>query len=110
MKRFWEMVYSPNGYLVVMIIVILMMVAGAIVTNTISCTEQSRARNWGGKVTINLSAGTKLEMITWKNDDSLWVLTRPMRSGEQPETWSFKEDSSWGFAEGEVLIVEKGLQ
>ncbi|MBI5076773.1 hypothetical protein HZB94_00105 [Candidatus Falkowbacteria bacterium] len=81
----------------------------AVLFMAISCTEQGRAKNWGGKTTIDLAAGKKLEMITWKDED-LWILTRPMRPGEQPETWSFKENTSWGLAEGEVIIKEKGLE
>ena len=40
---------------------------------------QSTTRSMGGNTTINLEPNQKLELITWKEDDSLWYLTRPMR-------------------------------
>ena len=38
----------------------------------------SAAKNWGGKMTINLPAGEKLVMCEWDESDGLWYLTRPM--------------------------------
>ena len=63
-------------------------------------------KSLGGEMTVELKPGQKLEEITWK-DDSLWILTRPMREGETPETHKFYEDSEWGVLEGTVTIVEK---
>jgi hypothetical protein len=70
------------------------------------CTEHERAKNFGGTITRNLKKGEKLVMITWK-DDNLWILTRPMRSGETAETYVFTEESSYGLAEGRVEIHEE---
>ena len=70
-----------------------------------SCTQQQRARNFGGTATENLPPGRKLVVATWK-EDSLWFLTRPMRSDEQPETYEFKESSSFGMVQGAVIIQE----
>ena len=61
---------------------------------------------YGGEMTIELEPGQKLEEITWKDDD-LWILSRPMREGEQPETHMFYEKSEWGVFEGTVTVVEK---
>lgn len=69
------------------------------------CTEQSRVRNYGGQGSINLPRGEKLVVATWK-EDNLWYLTRPMRAEETPETYTFRESSSWGVWEGTILIHE----
>lgn len=70
-----------------------------------SCTDNQLARNYGGKSQIILPKGQKLINATWKNDD-LWFLTRPMKTEDQPETYLFKEDSSFGLMQGEVSIKE----
>jgi len=69
------------------------------------CTEQQRAKNWGGTATIDLPAGKKLVTVTWKGDE-IWFLTRDMRAGDRAETYEFSENSSWGFMEGTVVIKE----
>lgn len=61
---------------------------------------------YGGETTVELQPGQKLEEITWK-DDSLWILSRPMRNDETAETHKFYEDSQWGVFEGVVTIMEK---
>ncbi len=71
----------------------------------VSCTKNRRAFTWGGKLTIDLPANQKLVIATWK-DANLWYLTRPMRAGEVPETYTFKEKSEWGVREGTVTFVE----
>jgi hypothetical protein len=71
----------------------------------ISCTENSRARNWGGNITIKLDSDTKLVNATWRDND-LWVLTRQMRLDETPETYKFSEKSHFGVLQGEILFVE----
>ncbi len=71
------------------------------------CTENQRARALGGTETINLPKGQKLVNASWKEkDNSLWILTRPMREGEDPETWSYKAKSDFGILEGEVIFKE----
>lgn len=64
-------------------------------------------KNFGGTMTIELEPGRKLEEITWKDDTNLWILTRPFREGEEPETHTFQADTEWGVFEGTVIIVEK---
>lgn len=63
-------------------------------------------KNFGGEMTIELEPGQKLEAVTWK-EDSLWILTRPMRDDEVPETHTFYEDAEFNVLEGKVTIVEK---
>lgn len=70
-----------------------------------SCTDNQRARTFGGKETITLPKGQKLVNATWKEDD-LWYLTEPMAEGYVPQTRSFKEKSSFGALEGEILFYE----
>ena len=69
------------------------------------CHETTK--NFGGTMTIELEPGRKLEEITWKDDTNLWILTRPFREGEEPETHTFQADTEWGVFEGTVIIVEK---
>lgn len=69
------------------------------------CTEQQRAKQFGGSATIDLPPGKKLVVATWK-DDNLWFLTRDMEMGEKAETYTFAESSSWGMMEGVITIKE----
>lgn len=70
-----------------------------------SCTENMRARQFGGKGVLNLPAGKKLVNATWKETD-LWFLTRTMTDKDIAETYTFTESSSFGIFEGEIVIVE----
>lgn len=73
-----------------------------------SCTENTRARVWGGKLTIELPKGQKLVEATWKGDgNSLWYLTEPMDTEYTPKTKVFQEDSRFGVLEGKVIFIEK---
>ncbi len=71
-----------------------------------SCTENSSAKSFGGKMTIDIPKGNKLENATWKEDE-LWYLYRPSREGEVPETHYFTEKSSFGVWEGTVIFKEQ---
>jgi hypothetical protein len=71
----------------------------------VACTEQQRARSLGGTATTKLPECHKLVVATWK-DDSLWMLYRPMRADERPESYTFHEDSSFGVLQGKMLIHE----
>lgn len=70
-----------------------------------SCTENQRAKNYGGTMTINLPKGQKLETITFKNAD-VWYLTCPMLPTDSAVTHTFKEDSNFGVMSGTILIKE----
>jgi hypothetical protein len=85
------------GLFVLLLVVILV---------AMSCTENTRARVWGGKAKVELPAGQKLVNVTWKDNNSIWYLTRPMRSDETAESYTFKESSSFGVIEGTVVLVE----
>ncbi len=70
-----------------------------------SCTENERAKAFGGTTSVNLPAKQKLVNATWK-ESQLWYLTRPMRDGEKAETSTLHEQSSWGVLEGSVIFNE----
>jgi hypothetical protein len=86
-----------------------LMIGGiTLMTLLYGCTENNRARVWGGTETIQLESGVRLVNVTWKGDKgstSLWVLTK--KDTTKPSTYSFKEKSSFGVMEGEVIIIEK---
>jgi len=71
----------------------------------VSCTENTRARVWGGTETIELDSGVRLVNVTWKEGSSLWILTK--KDTTKPSTYYFKEKSSFGVMEGQVIIIEK---
>ena len=69
------------------------------------CTDQIRAKSFGGEMTTRLPPGHKLVNVTWKAAD-LWILTRPMKPGDEAESYDFRESSSWGLVEGKISIIE----
>lgn len=71
-----------------------------------ACTQNERARGFGGNLTIDLPAGQKLVNVTWKEPSSIWYLTRPMRADEMPENYTFTEKSSFGVVQGKVILKE----
>jgi len=72
----------------------------------LSCTENQRARTFGGDARIDVPAGNKVTNITWKGED-LWYSYRPFEEGEKPVTQKFIESSSFGLMEGSVTFYEK---
>jgi hypothetical protein len=71
-----------------------------------SCTENARAKNFGGTSNVKLPAKTKLINATWKEGGNIWILTRPMRQDETPETFTLSEKSNFGLVEGAVNFIE----
>jgi hypothetical protein len=69
------------------------------------CTENQRAKNWGGNAKLDLPKGEKLITVTWKESE-IWYLTRPMGVDEVAETYKFREESNFGIMEGTVTIIE----
>jgi hypothetical protein len=70
-----------------------------------SCTENEKAKSYGGTAEITLPAGEKLINATWKDND-LWYLTRPMLPADSAVSYTFKEKSSFGYMEGTYIIHE----
>ena len=87
-------------YLVIFFIVVCAVIA------IVSCTENTRARMYGGTVNVMLPRGQKLLEVTWKESE-LWYLTEPMDSNYRPKTKVFKEDSRFGVLEGTVNFIER---
>jgi hypothetical protein len=70
-----------------------------------SCTDNIRARAWGGTQDITLPSGQRVVNVTWKEAD-LWVLTRTDTT-TKPSTYTFAEKSSWGVLEGQINLIEQ---
>lgn len=70
-----------------------------------SCTEQERARNFGGEVTIKAPAGYKVTSATWKENNIFYFL-EPMEDEYVPKEKKFIESSSYGVLETEVTFIE----
>ncbi len=71
------------------------------------------AKDVGGTATITLLENKKLQLVTWKGNNSLWLLYRPMRADEQAETYTYQENSRFGVLEATITIREvktKGVQ
>ena len=69
------------------------------------CTENRRARTYGGTADVDVAPGQHVVNATWK-DANLWILTRPLRADETPETFTFHEFSAWGVLEGTFVLRE----
>ena len=82
-----------------------MAILAIVLSTTAACTQQQRAKNFGGTATVDLPKGQKLVVATWKRN-SLWTLTRDIRSDEKPESYTFQESSSFGIMEGKVIFRE----
>ena len=64
-----------------------------IIMGATSCTDNHRARNFGGTVTIKVPAGEKLVTARWKGEAAdIWYLTRPMRITDSVETYYCHQD------------------
>lgn len=85
--------------------VLMIAIIAIFMIGTISCTENSRVKNWGGSGKIELPANQKLVNVTWK-ESNLWYLSRPMKDGEVAESYTFCEESSWGLVEGSYTFIE----
>lgn len=70
-----------------------------------SCTENYRARNFGGTTTINVEKGKKVMMATWKGDD-LFYMVEDMEEDYIPHDKELIESSSWGVIESNVIFKE----
>jgi len=64
-----------------------------------SCTENVRARHFGGTETLALKPNEKVLNVTWK-DNEMWVCTQDTITG----VVYFREKSSWGVMEGTVIL------
>lgn len=65
----------------------------------VSCTDNERARNYGGTEIVNLQPQEKFINITWKQDN-LWIVVQDTITGD----FYAREKSSFGVLEGKVII------
>jgi hypothetical protein len=78
----------------------------AFVTLT-ACTDNNRARNWGGTEDLEVPADRKFVNVTWK-ENQLWIVTKDRTAADSTyDTYRFQEKSSWGVLEGTIVITEK---
>lgn len=75
-----------------------LILAISLVTMT-NCTENQRARSFGGEEKVDLPPNNILINTTWKQDD-LWILTKDTNTG----IYYFREKSSWGIWNGKIVI------
>jgi len=71
----------------------------------VSCTENERAKTFGGTMNVDLPPNTKFVTATWKSDE-LWYIHRPRKAGETADVVTMQEDSVFGFVEGKVIFTE----
>jgi hypothetical protein len=76
-----------------------------VVFSLASCTENTRAKSFGGTMEVMLPQNTKLITVTWKENE-LWYLTRERNADESIDVYTFKEESTFGMMEGTVVLKE----
>ena len=64
-----------------------------------SCTDNQRARSFGGTETIKIEPQEKFINITWKQDN-LWIIVQDTVTGD----YYAREKSSFGVMQGKVII------
>jgi len=64
-----------------------------------SCTDNARARRWGGTEELKLKTNEVVLNVTWK-ENQMWVCTKDTTTN----VVYFREKSSWGVMEGTVII------
>jgi len=75
----------------------ILIIAAVAIAFLASCTDNQRARQFGGTETVDIPEGRVLVNCTWKQDD-LWILTKDTATGKM----YFNEKSSFGVLEGEI--------
>lgn len=64
-----------------------------------SCTDNQRARHWGGTEEIQLKPNEVVLNVTWKEQE-MWICTKDTVTG----VTYFREKSNWGVMEGTVIL------
>jgi len=65
----------------------------------VSCTDNQRARSFGGEENVKLNPNEKFINITWKQDN-LWVIAQDTITG----IYYAREKSSFGVMQGKLII------
>jgi hypothetical protein len=64
-----------------------------------SCTDNQRAKHWGGTEEIQLKPNEVVLNVTWKESE-MWICTKDTTTG----VTYFREKSNWGVMEGTVIL------
>jgi len=64
-----------------------------------SCTDNQRARSFGGTEKVKLLPNEEFINITWKQDN-LWIIVKDKNTGK----FYAREKSSFGVMQGKVVI------
>ena len=64
-----------------------------------ACTENQRARQFGGTEEVKLNQNEIVLNVTWKQDQ-MWICTKDTSTGIS----YFREKSNWGVLEGTVIL------
>jgi hypothetical protein len=72
---------------------------------SISCTENTRTKHYGGSMTIEVEPGMMVVNATFKDDD-LWYFVAPMDDNYIPQTKKLIEKSTYGVFEGTIIFNE----
>jgi len=65
----------------------------------ISCTDNQKARQFGGTEVIKLLPNEEFVNITWK-ENNLWIIVKDKKTGK----FYAREKSSFGVMQGRVVI------
>ena len=66
----------------------------------VSCTDNARARHFGGTEEISLKPNEVVLNVTWKGSNEMWICTKDTTTG----VTYFREKSAWGVLEGTVIL------
>lgn len=64
-----------------------------------ACTENERARRFGGTEEVKLKPNEVVLNVTWKETE-MWICTKDTLTG----VTYFREKSAWGVMEGTVIL------
>ena len=65
----------------------------------VACTDNQRARTYGGTEEVSLKPNEVVLNVTWKGNE-MWICTKDTTTG----IVYFREKSNWGVLEGTVVI------
>lgn len=71
----------------------------SLITLLYSCTDNQRAKNFGGTEEIQLKPNEVVLNVTWKETE-MWICTKDTTTG----VVYFREKSNWGVLEGTVIL------
>ena len=93
----------------VVLVVILVSLFGFLAYHMIfGWSANTRARESGGKMELEINAGEELISCEWKDSDkSLWYLVQLPREEGKPRSYEYRQKTPSGTWEGRVIIREK---